>query len=117
MFQFWDVTPRRFAPCVSMFGSAQHNPSFKIPLSFHRHNSPYFLDICYSSFGMLSYMKGFNSTVFVAVLSDKVSYFPLLLANNWKYALGWVWQIILECGMKVLGLLSFLLLGERVDMR
>lgn len=48
--------------------------------------------------------------VFVAVISNKVSYFLLSLANNWKYALGQVWQIILECRMKSssgLGFASF----------
>lgn len=64
------------------FVSAQHNSIFKILLSSHRYNSPYLLGICYSSFAMLSSKKGLNSKMFVAVISDKVSYFLLSLANN-----------------------------------
>lgn len=82
------------------FVSAQHNSIFKNPLSSHRHSSPCLIDISYLSFGMLSSKKGFNSKMFVAVISDKVPYFLLSLANNWEYTLGWLWQIILECRMK-----------------
>lgn len=49
---------------------------------------------------MLSYKKGFNSKMFGAVISDKTSYFLLALTNNWKYTIGWVWQMILECRIR-----------------
>lgn len=82
------------------FVSTEHHSIFKLALSSHRHNSPYLLDICYSSFGMLSYKKDFNSKMLVAVISDKLSYYLLSLTNNWNYTLGWAWQIVLECRMK-----------------